>query len=105
MSILIRMEIIFIYYQIKAGNSLDLLLFVYLQKSLCGWSWELGEWDFEYLAMSKDKNRQIEYETIEKDGAFFDKIDPLNHTDRIVSPLMVLHGVKDPRVSIEESDQ
>lgn len=51
------------------------------------------------------KHREAEFGTIEKDGEFFDRIDPLNHTDRITSPLMVLHGANDPRVPIKESEQ
>ncbi|QNU06270.1 S9 family peptidase [Peribacillus butanolivorans] len=51
------------------------------------------------------KLREVEYGTIEKDGNFYDLIDPLNQTDRITSPLMVLHGANDPRVPIEESEQ
>lgn len=53
----------------------------------------------------RKKLREAEYGTIEKDGAFFDRIDPLNHTDQIKAPLMVLHGVNDPRVPIQESEQ
>ncbi|QED47765.1 S9 family peptidase [Cytobacillus dafuensis] len=49
--------------------------------------------------------REYEYGTIEKDGDFFDQIDPLNYADKISSPLMVIHGVNDPRVPIEESEQ
>ncbi|MGE7185071.1 alpha/beta fold hydrolase [Peribacillus sp. NPDC006672] len=51
------------------------------------------------------KLREVEYGTIEKDGNFYDLIDPLNLSDRITSPLMVLHGCNDPRVPIEESEQ
>ncbi|MFE5430399.1 alpha/beta fold hydrolase [Peribacillus simplex] len=51
------------------------------------------------------KLREVEYGTIEKDGDFYDLIDPLKLTDRITSPLMVLHGSNDPRVPIEESEQ
>jgi dipeptidyl aminopeptidase/acylaminoacyl peptidase len=49
--------------------------------------------------------REIEYGTIERDGDFFDKIDPLNHANRITSPLLVIHGESDPRVHIQESEQ
>ncbi|WP_144528556.1 S9 family peptidase [Peribacillus simplex] len=51
------------------------------------------------------KLREVEYGTIEKDGNFYDLIDPLKLADRITSPLMVLHGSNDPRVPIEESEQ
>jgi dipeptidyl aminopeptidase/acylaminoacyl peptidase len=53
----------------------------------------------------RKKLREVEYGTVEKDGDFFDQIDPLNHSDKIKAPLMIIHGVNDPRVSIQESDQ
>ncbi|AXF56690.1 alpha/beta hydrolase family protein [Salicibibacter kimchii] len=51
------------------------------------------------------KLREIEYGTIEADGAFFDQIDPIHHTDRITAPLLVSHGANDPRVPIVETEQ
>lgn len=51
------------------------------------------------------KLREAEYGSIESDGDFFDKIDPLHRTDQITCPLMVLHGANDPRVPIEETEQ
>ncbi|GAA0321552.1 S9 family peptidase [Bacillus carboniphilus] len=51
------------------------------------------------------KLREAEYGSIEKDGDFFDEIDPLHRTDAITCPLMVLHGANDPRVPIEEAEQ
>ncbi|WP_338452830.1 S9 family peptidase [Niallia oryzisoli] len=53
----------------------------------------------------RKKNREKEYGTIEKDGEFFDQIDPLHYADQIESPLLVVHGVNDPRVPIQESEQ
>jgi dipeptidyl aminopeptidase/acylaminoacyl peptidase len=53
----------------------------------------------------RQKNREKEYGTIEKDGDFFDRIDPLHHADHIEAPLLVIHGVNDPRVPIQESQQ
>ncbi|MCH6266393.1 S9 family peptidase [Neobacillus citreus] len=53
----------------------------------------------------RKKLREAEYGTIERDGDFFDKIDPLNHTSRITTPLLVIHGEGDPRVHIKESEQ
>lgn len=50
------------------------------------------------------KLREAEYGTVENDGDFFDCIDPINHTDRIISPLMVIHGANDPRVPIQQSE-
>ncbi|HTI52524.1 MAG TPA: prolyl oligopeptidase family serine peptidase [Planctomycetaceae bacterium] len=37
--------------------------------------------------------------------AYFEKIDPLNHTDRIRSSLLVIHGKNDPRVPFSEAEQ
>jgi dipeptidyl aminopeptidase/acylaminoacyl peptidase len=51
------------------------------------------------------KLREAEYGTIEQDEDFFYQIDPLNHADKIKAPLMVIHGVNDPRVPIQESEQ
>jgi dipeptidyl aminopeptidase/acylaminoacyl peptidase len=53
----------------------------------------------------RKKLREAEYGTIEKDGDYFEQIDPLNHADKIKAPLMIIHGVNDPRVPIQESDQ
>ncbi|WP_071458694.1 alpha/beta hydrolase family protein [Bacillus massilinigeriensis] len=51
------------------------------------------------------RHREAEYGTVERDGDFFDRIDPVHHTDRIRSPLMLIHGANDPRVPIGESEQ
>lgn len=59
----------------------------------------------ESTAPWRRKLREAEYGTIEKDGVFFDKIDPLNFAERIICPLMVVHGANDPRVPIEESER
>ncbi|NRD79756.1 S9 family peptidase [Bacillus sp. BRMEA1] len=53
----------------------------------------------------RKKQREAEYGTIEKDGRFFDQIDPLHHTEHIISPLLVLHGENDARVPIKEAEQ
>lgn len=49
--------------------------------------------------------REMEYGTVEEDGDFFNQIDPLHHADEIIAPLLVIHGVNDPRVPIGESEQ
>jgi dipeptidyl aminopeptidase/acylaminoacyl peptidase len=51
------------------------------------------------------KMGEAEYGSIEQDGAFFDEIDPLHKTEKILCPLLVLHGANDPRVPIEETEQ
>ncbi|MGG3466850.1 S9 family peptidase [Neobacillus pocheonensis] len=53
----------------------------------------------------RKKTREIEYGTIEQDGQFFDSIDPLNYSSQISAPLLVIHGERDPRVHIKESEQ
>ncbi|CAM3845053.1 S9 family peptidase [Mesobacillus zeae] len=59
----------------------------------------------ENTSLWRRRHREAEYGTIERDGAFFDAIDPLHYTDRIRCPLMLIHGANDPRVPIGESEQ
>lgn len=49
--------------------------------------------------------RESEYGTIAEDGAFFDEISPIHHVDRIVAPMMIVHGARDPRVPVGEAEQ
>jgi dipeptidyl aminopeptidase/acylaminoacyl peptidase len=49
--------------------------------------------------------RESEYGTIEADGAFFDEISPIHHVDKIVAPMLIIHGANDPRVPVSEADQ
>jgi len=35
----------------------------------------------------------------------FSRISPIHHVDRVVAPLLILHGDRDPRVPMHESDQ
>jgi len=51
--------------------------------------------------------RRVEYgdERDPKMLAVFEKIDPLNHADKIISNLMVVHGKNDPRVPFSEAEQ
>ena len=51
--------------------------------------------------------RRVEYGD-ERDAAmqaYFEKIDPLNNTDKIKSNLLVIHGKNDPRVPFSEAEQ
>ena len=50
-------------------------------------------------------HRAAEYGDPVRHRALFDRISPLRHVDRIRAPLLVLHGTRDPRVAINESDQ
>lgn len=51
--------------------------------------------------------RRAEYgdERIPEVRAFLESISPLNHAERIASPLMVVQGANDPRVPVDESRQ
>jgi dipeptidyl aminopeptidase/acylaminoacyl peptidase len=50
----------------------------------------------------RKKLREAEYGTIEDDGEFFARVDPVHHTDKIMTPLMVIHGANDSRVSVKD---
>ncbi|HLR67783.1 MAG TPA: S9 family peptidase [Virgibacillus sp.] len=49
--------------------------------------------------------REFEYGSLAEDIDFFEKIAPLNHTDKITSPLLVFHGRNDTRVPVTEAEQ
>ncbi|HSD15044.1 MAG TPA: prolyl oligopeptidase family serine peptidase [Flavobacterium sp.] len=51
--------------------------------------------------------RRVEYgdERDEKMRAFFDKIAPLNNTDKIKKPMFIIQGTNDPRVPVTEATQ
>ena len=51
------------------------------------------------------KLREFEYGSLEKDGDFFEKIAPLNHTHNICAPLLMFHGRNDTRVPVTEAIQ
>ena len=50
-------------------------------------------------------HRAAEYGDPIRHRALFDRISPLRHVNRIRAPLLVLHGARDPRVPIGESEQ
>ncbi len=50
-------------------------------------------------------HRATEYGDPVRHRALFDRISPLRHIDRIAAPLLVLHGTRDPRVPIGQSEQ
>ena len=50
-------------------------------------------------------HRTDEYGDPMRDRALFDRISPVHHANRIRAPLLVLHGTRDPRVAITESEQ
>jgi protease II len=51
------------------------------------------------------KLREDEYGRLDRDRAFLESISPIHRADRIISPLMVVHGVNDPRVPLYEAEQ
>ena len=53
----------------------------------------------------RQQHRADEYGDPVRHRALFDRISPLRHVDRIAVPLLVLHGIRDPRVAIAESEQ
>ena len=59
----------------------------------------------EQTAPYRRSNREAEYGSLSKDGAFLDKISPIHKIDRIKVPLMVVHGTRDPRVPVGEAKQ
>ena len=50
-------------------------------------------------------HRAREYGFPETDGALFQEISPIHGVGNVVAPLLVLHGDRDPRVPMHESDQ
>ncbi len=49
--------------------------------------------------------RESEYGYLDRDREFLAEISPIYKADRITAPLIVLHGVQDPRVPIGEAKQ
>jgi dipeptidyl aminopeptidase/acylaminoacyl peptidase len=50
-------------------------------------------------------HRAAEYGEPERDSALFARISPIHRVDRIVAPVLIAHGTRDPRVPIGESEQ
>ncbi len=59
----------------------------------------------EHTGPWRRDHRAREYGFPGDDDALFEKISPIHHVDRVTAPLLVLHGDRDPRVPMEESDQ
>jgi dipeptidyl aminopeptidase/acylaminoacyl peptidase len=49
--------------------------------------------------------RELEYGSLQHDADFLKEISPINHVDRVRTPLLVLHGATDARVPIAETEQ
>ena len=50
-------------------------------------------------------HRAREYGFPATDAALFRAISPIHHIDQVVAPMLLLHGDRDPRVPMHESDQ
>lgn len=50
------------------------------------------------------KWRESEYGSLEKDRDILTQLSPIHAVDRIITPLLVLHGANDPRVPVAEAD-
>lgn len=50
-------------------------------------------------------HREGEYGSLEHDRDFLTSISPIHHVDKIIAPLMVIHGANDPRVPLTEAEQ
>ncbi len=53
----------------------------------------------------RSHHRAREYGFPGQHDALFAKISPIHHVDRVVAPLLILHGDRDPRVPMHESNQ
>jgi dipeptidyl aminopeptidase/acylaminoacyl peptidase len=51
------------------------------------------------------KLRESEYGSLEHDREFLEQISPIRSVERIISPLIVVHGANDPRVPVGEAEQ
>ncbi len=49
--------------------------------------------------------REAEYGTLEHDRELLTRLSPIHRVDRIVVPLLVIHGANDPRVPVSEAEQ
>jgi len=50
-------------------------------------------------------HREGEYGSLEHDRDFLTSISPIHRVDKIIAPLMVIHGANDPRVPLSEAEQ
>ncbi len=59
----------------------------------------------ENTALYRRALREAEYGSLEKDRGFLEKISPIHSIENIKAPLLLIHGVNDPRVPISEAEQ
>jgi len=53
----------------------------------------------------RSQHRAREYGFPGTHDELFSRISPIHHVDRVVAPMLILHGDRDPRVPMHESDQ
>ena len=59
----------------------------------------------ENTAPYRRAHREAEYGTLRDHRPLLDELSPLRHVDRIRTPLLVVHGARDPRVPVSETEQ
>ncbi|HSL42142.1 MAG TPA: S9 family peptidase [Anaerolineales bacterium] len=59
----------------------------------------------ENTSAYRRSHREGEYGSLERDREFLTSISPIHHVDKIVAPLIVIHGANDPRVPLSEAEQ
>ena len=59
----------------------------------------------ENTAEYRRAHRESEYGTLSHDRETLRRVSPIHQVDKIIAPLMVIHGAKDPRVPVSEADQ
>lgn len=59
----------------------------------------------ENTAEYRRSHRESEYGSLAKDRETLRRVSPIHKVDKIVAPLMVIHGANDPRVPVTEADQ
>ncbi|MFN2285787.1 MAG: alpha/beta hydrolase family protein, partial [Anaerolineae bacterium] len=50
-------------------------------------------------------HREAEYGSLARDRDFLESIAPIHYVDKIIAPLIVVHGANDPRVPLSEAEQ
>ncbi len=93
------------------GGYMVLASLVHFSDSLCAGIEAAGIANFnsflEQTESYRRARRRVEYgdERNEKMRSFFGRINPTGNVERIKSPLLVVHGLNDPRVSFAEATQ
>ena len=59
----------------------------------------------ENTAEYRRAHRESEYGSLAEHREVLRRVSPIHKVDRIVAPLMVIHGANDPRVPVSEADQ